>query len=63
MRKKSWQKHKDFLDGVHPLREAVEAAVGRRMIQVGSENDPQNEWNNTRTQLISTFTLYQKEKK
>lgn len=41
----------------------VEAAVGRKMIPVGSKNDPQNEWNNMSTQLIFTFILYQKEKK
>lgn len=41
----------------------VEAAVGRKMIQVGSENDPQKEWNHINTQLISTFVLYLEEKK
>lgn len=41
----------------------VEVAAGRRTVQVVCENDPQNEWNNTSTQLNATFTLYQKEKK
>lgn len=40
----------------------VEEAVGRKIIQVGSENDSQKEWNNINTQLISTFALYLKEK-
>lgn len=40
----------------------LEAAVGRKMIQVGSENDLQKEWNNINTQLVSTFALYLKEK-
>lgn len=39
----------------------VEAAVGRKIIQVGSENDSQKEWDNINTQLISTFALYLKE--
>lgn len=48
-----------FLRWSPPTEMFVEAAVGRKIIQVGSENYSQKEWN-INTQLISTFALYLK---
>lgn len=63
MGEKSWQKHKYFSDGVHPLRCLWKQLQAEEWYKWYVKMILQNKWNNTSTQLNATSTLYQKEKK